>query len=1756
MKGSAPEDLSPEDVFDRVVGVMVRLAPQLDLDPEDVRDWARRHRDASVPMIAAALASRQGPRLIADPPDEWTAARRTKANLAAMAQLAELVTNKVVARGATHEQREALASYSGWGGLSIKKVEASFPKGLPIPDAAGLIHEYYTPSKLCAAVATLVLDRLDTLPAAKGTIRSLEPSAGIGRFLRFLENPRLTWAAAELSPLSALFLRYLFPNVLLRPGSFEAWAEENASAQAGQLGLVVANPPYGKRGAERVEDSDPEYRGHRNAIYHYFMRRAQDMLARGGLGVWLVPMGFMHSRGGPTAELRRQMLLRHHVAAAFRLPSTLFPGANIVTDLILMRARGGELAKVLAADEYIAEGGYFEAHPSHVLGELVGDDPEGGKVGRRHLRVLGDFDGFPAFAERPLDDSHTLKPLKRPKAAGLAASVVQDFGTTTTTGLKPPVAAAVGLGERVNQYLADVGTNQAERARGSHGELTEALRAWVTKWGDPLANVELAKAAKKRPILLRFLAAFSHGGNLAPAVAQPPQITSRWEGQANDVLGQAQAFYRDHRRLDLDAFVAFHRSLGGRSNKTTTRDYLISQGWCIPYERSTGLLVPPEDYLTGYLWPRYDAALTASGEKGFEGKLAKQQADRILDTIAPLMFEDIDNVDPRMGWVPLELVAEWLGSHNARNQLMTRVDLIRRDGLIQIEQIPYTDLSIKASFTAWGYPKHADRPDAVPRWMVEAIGWLNHDYSLWRPRKTREENINVKRTEWEAEALLHFSAWAGATDERRTKIAHAYNRSLRGFKAREYLPEPLALSRWHYGPRTTPHPWQLVGARRVDEQRGGLVAFDVGVGKTLTGLLVLAKARQDGWARRPVILVPRSLLWKWEADVRTALPDYRTVVIGSSRKKKRDGTETTGTDNVQVQASKWTDFQAGLYDVAICSYQSFGRIRVKAASLKAYASKQENILREVKLAQDRYKEQQEKGKKELTERQLAVLKHGVEGWLAEKLEPPKGQAYLPGITWEDVGVDLLIVDELQNYKNLYMPQPRGSAGVPKFMGSGGEGSKRAWALDFRAALVRRRNGGAGVVGLSATPAKNSPLEFYNVLQYIDEDAWRRIGIPDPETFIDRFVKIDMQYVIQPDGTVEQKAAAVAFRNLNEIRDVLDRYADFQTAESVSERYPDRKLVLPEPESKPVYVEMHERQARVYDELRRKANEIRNEMRGGGPGARALAGALLGIMAQMGLVSLHPSLVRGGDLPGWTWRTAKELPERDQNTAKFAAVSERIKKQPGCGHIIFLENVAAQWWLRDVLVRSGAAKKGRIAVLNASAVPDAGRRVTIAREFNGDEFNPAKYDVVIANSVAYEGIDLQRRTCAIHHCDLPWEPATIQQRNGRGVRQGNTREVIGIYYYLAKGSFDAIRFQMIAKKRGWLTTLITSQDRVTNNPGAQAEMSGSEIAALLASDPQEAEKLLGEAKAQIQAERRKQGIAAANDALMRANARLRRAERRSTDPTEAKRLRAEAKLHLDKVASADPEVWPWAAHAAKVLELQPFISRAKVGYAAPPLFPGDRMLIRTGAGEQFYEVGQLAKGAPTVWIRRWGTTTGGNIGLDGKEGWPPAGAILPSDLNPASYDVEGDRKKLVDELITSMLWGSAFDPSELWKMATGTADHVWERTWRDWQKKALRSLPTRYGSPRTWPPFPLFPRMLDGRLDLVTPDSLDPEKGALMAPTETGWQEFLTGSVGLAQRWTPSRGLGPGATAYTDLNRCARDWFGRPFPTGYLPKDDA
>ncbi len=817
-------------------------------------DFVRRMRPSLESLVGSWLAHRKS-RGGEAAPESWTRGARTKRNLEAMRIVATRRPQDM-----TSDERRLVLGYSGWGGLSIEDVMDQFPPGL-VPGEFALIHEYYTPTVVAEAIADLVCPRLAELAGFDGVVRALEPSVGIGRLIRAMGPPRCLvtdaryketrWTAVELSEVSARMFAAMRPDVELYAMSLERWMSEHAARYQGTLGLVVANPPYGQRGEFALQDKHADYQ--ERASYAYFMRRCLDLLVPRGLGVFIIPSGFL--TGSQHRKLRERVLLRHHLEVAFRLPSEstagkdLFPGANNVVDVLVWRARGGQLQQVDPADGFIVDGEYFKENPAHILGtEGKPDkaDKAAGDPGKKRLRyhVLGDFTGFPAFTPRPVCQSCAIQNVPTFEVTPVT-TVTRDLGEEPEDA-GADLRQALDLGRRVDRYLALVAAEDT-RALGLWPELSEALRtlkqvpALQAHDGNPWRWPELRALAERRALAQRLLGAYQKTGELAPGLAQPPNIQPKFRAQPHDVLAQAEHLHRSRRHLTLGELETFHRAQGGSLERDDILTRLLAAEWNLDGD-DWDELFPSRAYLGGMLWPRYDRA-AARAATDPQAVVQMRRLESVMDLA---VFEDVRDISPRQGWIPSQLVSAWLT--DTLNRRYGAIELERANGTVQPSGSDYEKLGTSTACT----------PETL--WC---IGWMNHDFTLFKPdlsdaevqrlveedeaengqaappasKEEDEESDEDEEADLGRVRLLlgrhwdrQFTAWVRAQDDRRAAVRTAYNRSFRGIVVPNYDGGTLEIARWaETGPQLKGH--QIAGILRVLDLRGGLIAFDVGVGR-------------------------------------------------------------------------------------------------------------------------------------------------------------------------------------------------------------------------------------------------------------------------------------------------------------------------------------------------------------------------------------------------------------------------------------------------------------------------------------------------------------------------------------------------------------------------------------------------------------------------------------------------------------------------------------------------------------------------------------------------------------------------------------------------------------------------------------------------------------------------------------------------------------------------------------------------------------
>lgn len=1669
--------------------------------------WLIRYREVMTLFAGLAIKSARDQRLLAT---EITAPRaRMEANiLAARIALQE--------GDVSPEKRILLLQYSGFGGLSLDVLE-----GLPVeyfPSPKSLLDEYFTPLAVTREIVRTVA-RIATGPLEG---KALEPAAGIGRLLLAAEgNPAfggLSWTAVEFSTLTAAILRKVFPSVAVYNEAFESFIQREYESLAGQVAFAFTNPPFGVRGANKTLDRDKEYR--EDIAYVYFARRTLDLLKPGGIGVLIAPQGLI--TGDRMRKTREKLLRRHHLLLSFRLPSSIYPGAEIVTDCSFWLSRGGELAEVGEEDEYVLDGGYYRKHPAHILGR-----EETSKRGR--YTVSGEFTGFPNPDVRAICSS----------CAAITPFVVKR--PANAEPIDSALVAYVELSARVSRYQELRNGAPADRAKASalHPELVAAILARM-ETPDALPMGQLRKHARNHPSLGSLAAILDQNGGLRPEFAQPPNIDDDYQG-FDTAVGLAEHIYAKSRKLELSVLKA-------RVGESATREVerqLLAQGWCQEQIEGETIYYPQDDYYSGDLWQRLDRISFRTDE------IATRQTARLRNLIGTFTLEDASPTlrDP---WIPSVILTDFLRSHTDSD-----VPLLVWEGALLLPR-------------GSRYSDSANWP--VSKDVLTAIGYANHDLSLFdveydkalNPEtgaiETAQEAIDKARLAYGKAINSAFRQYLEQNPEKLEIVLDTYGRTFRGYLPRSYPPDPMPIARW--GASVRPRPHQLSAAWRVVYNNGGLLAHDVGVGKTLTSLTSVAYLRQLGRARRPLIVVPNSIVWKWFKEIARALPDYRVLVVGSTRYTGRGGALKSRIDDAAERRRKWTEFQLGLYDLAIVTYSVWGAFSFSEPTVRSYAESTPALLREIgfqaaktadelknirklligvnkarsdlaekqnRLARSRPEEIDQAARSARdaenrlnkllarserlvslrdklqaitneSERQRAQFDESLGEWVAETVEN-NGESEVP---FESLGVDFLVVDEAHNYKNLWSVGRR-EGGVPKYLGAIAEGSRRAKTLSIAAFVVQRFVGGSGVLLLSATPAKNSPLEFFTLLGYVDHNSWSRLGILDAEYFVDRYLRIELKAVLKPDGNIAQQSAVTGFMNLIELRAIVNRFGDFKTAKEVG-------LLLPKVAANTELLPMGDEQTQLYRALRSDYEEILM-------GPNANKSQALGILARMGLVALHPDLYSPPD-GGWSWASAGRA--RIQPSRKMVRAAEIIESAKSCNAIIFVENVAMHRWMQDFLVSRGFDAKS-IAILNAERTPTAQERQEIAEGFNGtpaivdpvtgvmeQEGIPPRYRIVIANSIANEGIDLQVHTCIVIHLDFPFEPATLQQRNGRAVRQFNTNSVVGVYYLASDKSYDGIKLALIKGKLRWQDDLINGTERETNNPSAALDLSVEDLLLMLADDPVSARAALDKIKEKAEAENRLRIQAAAWNSLG-AIAQIVRSATFAESEDRRERYRQEALKRADFLYKVNPDVWPWLPLLERVMS---GIRCTLVPVPGPNgesqrLVWSDLMLEQAG---QALVIGISSYGSPVyrgLGSFQWQTTR------NEAAFWAPLANLPLSSYQTATDDSGVWEPKMLAAMTSA---------GRLADLGLENAPDEWRSAiWARFGERIIRSLPS-YAS---------VPVREGDTVALVSPRSIA-SVADVLPPNQEGWDEFLKRVV-------------RGQWSAPPLEAVGSEWFFRQFP---------
>lgn len=1340
-----------------------------------------------------------------------------------------------------------MARWSGWGALpavfdpKAAKYERFAPERgellelLSAEEYAAAerstINAHYTD----AAYVQAIWEAVGRLGFRGGQV--LEPGCGSGNFIG-LAPPTAEMVGVELEPVSAALAGAIYGQAQIRNESFA----ETRSPE-GQFDLVVGNVPFGN-----IQLHDPRHNSGEHSIHNHFIIKSLHLTRPGGL-VAVLTSRYTMDATNPAA--RREMGELADLVGAVRLPTAAHrraAGTDVVTDVLILRRReeGGarhgapfeqNVPLALSAEhEPLRINEYFQAHPEHVLGELRLDQGDGG---RAELGVAGDAAAGPALdralrsiTDRALEVGLMMSPAapsERPRAIALVAAsdrrpdghlVALEDGTFTRreSGIalpyQPPPRQAEEL--RALLRLRDVAVTlleaeaQAVDDTADMAQLRQQLNrqydAYARTYG-PLnrftwrgtgrvdATTGEPKRARIRPPQGGFrddpfamaVLALEHFDDSTLTATKATIFRERVVARRAPRLGADTP--ADALALCLDAYGEVRLVEVARLLGVAEREARQQLGALVYDEPGTRRLVAAAEYLSGNVRLKHRAALVAAVEDPTFAPNVPALAAVLPRDLAP------DEIDAKLG-------AAWIDKSYVRQFL---VELLE-DESVYVEHPGGAMWTVKAgsrysvlATNTWGTERYSAIDVAESLLEQRTIRIYDTDREGVRTFNATE---TLAATEKAREMGDRFREWVWEEPERATRLAAVYNETFNAIQLRSYDGAKLALP--GLARAFSPRPHQVAAVARIINEPATGLFHEVGAGKTAEMVMGAMELRRLGLVAKPAVVVPNHML---EQFTREWLQLYPQAKVLAATKEDLDK------DRRRLFVAKAA---TGEWDGIVMTRSAFQRIPMSPEVQRKYVTREVEQLQEMLL-----KAKAEDARFSVKRLQKALTQ--AEERLKKQLDTEKD----PGITFEQLGVDYLFVDEAHSYKNL-----RTVSHIP---GMAVEGSQRATDLHMKLEYLRERSARVATLA-TATPIANSMGEAFTMQRYLRPDLLEAAGVGDFDTWAATFGETTTAIEVAPDGTGMRMSTRFAkFRNVPELLQLWRVSADIKTAEDLDLPVP-ALAVRPGDSQRAaeiVVVKPSEPLRTFMTELARRAERVR------GGGVDPAEDNLLKISSDGRAAGLDVRLVGGHTDEHQKVNVAAEriagIYKATQHNEYLGAdgLPHPLK---GALQLVFSDlGTPKEGWsvyeeLRTQLVERGVPRQAVRFMHDAKNDREKAELFAACR---------SGHVGVLVGSTERMGVgtNVQLRAVALHDLDCPWRPADLAQRQGRILRQGNANEEVSILRYVTEGAFDAYLWQTVTRKAGFIAQVMRGRLDVREIEDiGEAALSYNEVKALATGNP--------------------------------------------------------------------------------------------------------------------------------------------------------------------------------------------------------------------------------------------------------------------------------------------------------------------------------
>lgn len=1200
----------------------------------------------------------------------------------------------------TEADKQILSQYVGAGGTDEEGSSNS-----------GVLYEFYTPRNVISKVWEIV-DKYN--PRQDKTV--IEPSSGIGRFA---EGRSEKFTMFELEEDSARIAHILHPDAEIVQGAFQENFMKNKKGRFTKdfekFDVAVGNPPYGTyTGKYKGMGEGKDFKRYET----YFMSRTLDTVKDGGIMAMVVPSGFMDGKSTYGKDLEK-IAGKAEILEAWRLPNGTFESTDVGTDIVVFRKGKGTSVDAIK--------NYFSNNPDHIAGEIstrigrFGEEtyikPKDGETFESAVANINvgktDIDRAIVKAVENIDVKAEKTEPKKITSKTVFGDVVKlaDGRTGIVSGYVKKNRKTAGFvvnvdGKSEEVLLTDEQTEKRNRSEAMKGNKNaEGAHNYPA---NPESHLLDAAEFNKK-----------YGKDIDPKDLPVWKVTDKYGNIDMTKLSDEQKEYiknSDHYVKDGDVYVnAVNYASGNIRKKLRELDTEDPQ-----YELKKALLedVCPKEKGLLRTWKETD-------ENGNE----VEKSDGF--TLSPIT-EWTRDYKTKDGMSLIAGFFEWAGYVGSGDSPIAR------------EEIP-PDLS-------WSDIKAFFNKEALKLDRGEAGTDDKKGKSRYREQKKQHRrDTSIK--------LFNRYLREGLSLEDQKDLVEAWNDKANTFVNPDYTKIPIFVDGMssHKGKKKFDLlPQQLKGISMLTNKGTGLLAYDVGVGKTACGIVSTVNQIQTGRAKKPLICVPKAVYTNWIKSIHQLFPEMKVNELGNLSK------------NYWKEGMKIEDGT-----ISVCTYEGLENIGF-------------NEQEEAEIQEDVEFGAMESGGEGKSKRQTASDSEKA-GFLVGQMLSTRNE----GVQFSELGFDHITVDEVHNFRNLFkMPRhmnkkgesEKGESNEFDGLGSGGEPSARAKKLFAITQLIQRHNDGRNTFLLSATPFQNSPTEVYSILSYMARDKLKEMGFYSLEQFVSNFCKVQREYVVKANRVTEAPVVK-GFENLSELQGLLTNYMDKVDGEEAGVIRPYKRMHAPELELTDLQKAIMNECSAYIEEQEQKPKEKRDD------------GYMFRAMNAMKNCALSPALVDTSFIPSDF--DVPKMSEFVESSPKLKFTCDSIiaqyKKNSSNGQIMYMPSGVEQFpQVKNYLIRHGIPKEA-IATIAGGATTD---KALDDRAKIFDEFNDVngKCKVIIGSSTIKEGCNLQGNTTTIYCTQLDWNPTDVQQLWGRGWRQGNKQGIVHCVTPLMHDSLDPMIYQ--------------------------------------------------------------------------------------------------------------------------------------------------------------------------------------------------------------------------------------------------------------------------------------------------------------------------------------------------------------------------